>query len=46
MLMINQRGGSRKFVAYLPFESRFSDIWNISLNHTSVQTYGKVIENK
>lgn len=45
-MMIDQRGGSRKFVAYLPFEPRFSDIWNISLNHTSLQAYGKVIDKK
>uniref|UniRef100_UPI000B084ADF hypothetical protein n=1 Tax=Acinetobacter radioresistens TaxID=40216 RepID=UPI000B084ADF len=42
-LMVGQRGGSRKFVAYLAFEPRFSETWNISLNHTSVNMYGKVL---
>lgn len=42
-IMIGQRGGSRKFVAYLPFDSRFSETWNISLNHTSLKSYGKVL---
>lgn len=41
--MIGQRGGSRKFVAYLNFEPRFSETWNISLNHTSLIAYGKII---
>lgn len=45
ILMIGQRGGSRKFVAYLNFEPRFSETWNISLNHTAVSTYGTVLSN-
>lgn len=44
--MVDRRGGSRKFIAYLPFESRFSATWNISLNHTSVKMYGQGIDNK
>lgn len=40
-LMVGQRGGSRKFVAYRTFEPRFSETWNISLNHTAVKKYGK-----
>ncbi|QCO23153.1 hypothetical protein C9E88_016700 (plasmid) [Acinetobacter cumulans] len=35
--MVGLRGGSRKFVAYLPFDPEFSPIWNISLNHDSVK---------
>lgn len=42
-LMIGQRGGSRKFVAYLNFEPRFSETWNISLNHTSLSAYGRTL---
>ena len=45
--MVGLRGGSRKFVAYLPFEPEFSLIWNISLNHDSVKNsfHGVVIKN-
>ena len=45
--MLGLRGGSRKFVAYLPFEPEFSPIWNISLNHDSVKNsfHGVVIKN-
>lgn len=38
--MVGQRGGSRKFISYLPFEPKFSPTWNISLNHTVVSQYG------
>lgn len=32
--MISLRGGSRKFVPYLPYYSEYDEDWNISLNHT------------
>jgi len=37
--MVGLRGGSRKFVAHLPFEPEFSPVWNISLNHDSVRVF-------
>lgn len=45
--MLGLRGGSRKFVAYLPFEPEFSPIWNISLNHDLVRNYfhGSIVKN-
>lgn len=35
----NKRGSSRKLVSYLPFASKFDDIWNISLNHQIVSMH-------
>jgi hypothetical protein len=34
-----KRGSSRKLVSYLPFMSKFDDIWNISLNHQIVSMH-------
>jgi predicted transcriptional regulator of viral defense system len=45
--MIGLRGGSRKFIPYLPFDPEFTPTWNISLNHDSVKNYfyGVTIKN-